>query len=369
MSEAKWQYDFEIGCADKYDFWYFAMQFNGLFHFNVNSGVHEYLGKVPFEAEYGDRLYGSMHYNCGKLYLIPMSADYLAIYDIKEKTFDKIQVKDPDKSDNKYLKQYKWQCSVACNNKIYLFGLSHPAIVILDLQTNELTYNTEWLNQLKTQKIENENGTNKFYFEKSAVVDKKLIYIPLGSSNNILIYNTETNACNFITVGDKKDVFNKIVKTRDILWLSSKYRDSGIIAVKLSGDMNLSHISTLACPTGTIMFSKKKNILYIIPTIESNGYEYKIETNTICESEILKGKNKSFNWTQTDYGFVFYTKSTNQINVYNEEREELSEFNLYKDNLITGILKRNCAIIARKGSLSENSEITLRNYIESILDI
>ncbi len=77
-----------------------------------------------------------------KLYFIPRSADHLAVYDIKKDVWKWIPLAEPDREKNRlpYDPDQKFRFGEVYKNKIYLFPCHYPAIGILDIEKEEMTY-------------------------------------------------------------------------------------------------------------------------------------------------------------------------------------------------------------------------------------
>ena len=60
----------------------------------------------------------------------------------------------PDKRKRQYIEDCKFWTGIAYKNYVYLFGLSYPAIIRLEPDTEEMEYYVEWIDKIE-KKIEN----------------------------------------------------------------------------------------------------------------------------------------------------------------------------------------------------------------------
>ena len=362
-----WEYDFEAGCVNGKDFWYCAMQFNAFFHLNLETGEQEFLGSVPNEELYKDRLYGGMQFCNDKIVFIPFSANYLSVYDIVTKEFSQYEIPSSKEKYKNYNKDFKWQGSILHDNKVYMFGLTHAAIGVFDVEKCAFTCNYEWLDIVRQKKGFEVNDIDRgFLFEKNVVSDSNNIYASMGVANAILKYDIESGKYDLIIIGDGDDRFYNMKLVDDVFVLFYKNRNAGLITydhrqnkikerIKNLCDVNITNGMMLDC-VGRKM----------IVTLEKGGI---IETSDDFRDASLRNESDNkyctYYATETSDGVIFYTHSDNRINIIRSDNTCV-EYKLYSDERINDLLKNKCINVATNGILHESNNYTVTHYIEAI---
>lgn len=75
------------------DYYFFSLNYNGLYCLHMPERQVEFLGSVPWEKFQKRYLYGSMIEVDGKLYMPPMNGEEIAVYDLKQRKFEKIALR------------------------------------------------------------------------------------------------------------------------------------------------------------------------------------------------------------------------------------------------------------------------------------
>lgn len=118
------------------DYIYFpAMNFNALYQLNILDRKMEILGSIPNERWYSKHLYGAIAMNGGKLYMPPMNATEIAVYNICEKSFKKIKL-----SDSEPEIPSKFFGVIADGNYVYLIPCRYHSVVRIDVRDDSVTY-------------------------------------------------------------------------------------------------------------------------------------------------------------------------------------------------------------------------------------
>lgn len=129
-----------------------AMADGGEYLWAIAGGNFQLLMKIDkedFHVEHvsafwkeGWSLYQDILVHEEKLYFIPRSADHLAVYDIKKDSWKWIPLEEPDRQKNElpYNADQKFRFGELYKNQIYLFPCHYPAVGILDIEKEEMTY-------------------------------------------------------------------------------------------------------------------------------------------------------------------------------------------------------------------------------------
>lgn len=135
-----------------FEFNIIAMADGGDYLWAIAGGNFQLLMKIDkedFHVKYvsafwkkGWLLYQQILIHEEKLFFIPRSADHLAFYDIKKDIWKWIPLAEPDRQKNElpYNADQKFRFGELYQNKIYLFPCHYPAIGVLDIDKEEMTY-------------------------------------------------------------------------------------------------------------------------------------------------------------------------------------------------------------------------------------
>ncbi len=122
-----------------------------------------------------------------KLYLIPCSADFLAIYDIEHDTWENITITDPECNIG-FLSKYKFSTGEFYENYLYLFSIYNPVIARYDICKGQFEYLYECTKHIKILgKLE------KSYFSYKSFSDGRYVTFYCRISKKILCFDMKEN--------------------------------------------------------------------------------------------------------------------------------------------------------------------------------
>lgn len=163
------------------DYYFSCLNYNGLYCLHMPKKQLEFLGLVPGEEYYKRYLYGSIIEVDGKLYMPPMNSEEIAVYDIKQRKFEKIALRYECNKGSKFLG------ALYSNRKIFFIPCRYHYLVVLNLDSGQITYLDEWYHMLLVPDEYDEPIIRNGFFIKDSVlymasmVDNTLIEI---STNN-----------------------------------------------------------------------------------------------------------------------------------------------------------------------------------------
>ena len=192
--------EFEAAAVWNRQLFFAAMEFNGLFRLDLNTGEQFFLNSIPGESLTAKRLYGSMQIVENILVLIPFSAKNIALYNLENGTIELIKIEIPCKNLQNYNAEYKFQGSTVIENKVIMFGLTYPDILVFSPAEKKVT-SISWIEKYeKNYKNLPDVSVAKiqFYFGKSSIVYKNRLIIPFGFSNGIMIIHLDSYEMVFI---------------------------------------------------------------------------------------------------------------------------------------------------------------------------
>lgn len=202
-------------CIHEDECWFFAKEFNCLFYKNIDTEETVICGSVPWEAVKKNMLYKEMEYVNNKLYLIPFKARSIAVYDIAQKTFYKIELDTQIIPPN--AKNY-FRAGFVYNQLIYAFGVHVPTILVIDTVNDKIEYLTKWFKEVE-RFLPN---TSQALFRKQIVVIEKKAYIPMVHANVILSVDLVTNEVCVKRLNFKVSGYVGVTNDRENIYLAAR---------------------------------------------------------------------------------------------------------------------------------------------------
>lgn len=200
--------------------YFFSVDFNLLYKLEISTGEISLLSSIPEENIFAERRCIKLVYYKDYLYLAPLTADKIWRYCLTDGSWKGYELKK--------LPGYKginaFCDAVLYDEKIFFIGCRYPAIVILDLNTDELQYCenvfTNHLRELADLSIDS-------FFICEGVVNNNLIYMASCLSNMVMIFNMDTLECEYVSVGNERNCYSGIGYDGSYFYLSPrKKRDA-----------------------------------------------------------------------------------------------------------------------------------------------
>ena len=265
--------------------WCSAYDFNLFFSIDLMSNRLQNVSEIPGEEKNVRRLYGSIVHNDGKLYLIPMAARELAIYDIRNGNFEKIRFREQDEEKTMYKSGYKFCGGVVYGSGLLMLSCSYPGFVSLNLEDYSLEYRSEWVKDLEALSRKRE----EVYFRSFFTDDNKSVIMPSCCTNYVMQYDIESGKYLLIETGDKTFSFSDAVMTGDKLVLSSKTGEELYLFDMGSHEMKTVYESGNGVPS--VCMLSEDGAVYIIPNKLSHIITF--IDGEITESEFLNDNGSS----------------------------------------------------------------------------
>ncbi len=242
-----------------------STEYNAIFKADLHTGNCEYLGFIPNEKMEQKRLYTKAVICSDKIYLVPSSANEIAVIDTASCQIEKLSIKTPVLYDNKYYKKgAKFNEGIVYGNSVYMIGCTYPGILKIS-QVNgqyDIKYFDKWAQG------------QSFIFRRSPAIYDNMLYIPDTCSNKVLEFNMDNGDGQFWNVGNNNHGCWSGCIVGDSLWLSPK-NPGPVIRWNLESHNVLEYD---AFPNGfcsrdfafSKIFCRDKN-LYLIPVRASVG--------------------------------------------------------------------------------------------------
>jgi hypothetical protein len=266
------------GLYDDGNFIWFIDYFNILYRYNKKNKKTEYIKMIAEQNNYASCL--GIAKNNDKLYFAPCTSDKIIIFDMNKKDFERI--------DFKYDGEIYGKCSnvVIFKNFIYFIPHRFPAIMRLNMDTKEIEYFSEWVNEISKLQVSKQEEWKSIIFWSFCVVDAEIALLICGA-NAIMFFNMETGNYEINSIGEKIEQYNNICFDGQNYYISPFYKN---YIIKWNRKSN--EILTIKFPN---TFSRRENKLpnfsvkyingyvWLFPCAANNAYKININTNEIIE--------------------------------------------------------------------------------------
>jgi hypothetical protein len=196
---------FEKLYDDGNDLWFTAFEFNALFKLDKRTLKAEFVGEIPDEKDESSRLYYSMVQLQGQLYLAPLRALEMAVYDLNRQEFKKRSIVDDVWWKEHQSEQFRLATVIAqYKEHIFLAG-GYPAIIRYNTQSGQVDYFDDWLIKVRSLSFDG----NAIFFRGSAVGrDQRFLVLACIAANASVVFDMETCTSMVIGFGPEKEGFN-----------------------------------------------------------------------------------------------------------------------------------------------------------------
>lgn len=277
-------------CEGKYEdesyIWFSAYTHNGIYRINKRTQKVKLIGRIPGEKGYKARQYKVVISLNDWMIFVPLSAKEIAILNCKNNKIKKISLKKiPDKRKRQYIEDCKFWTGIAYKNYVYLFGLSYPAIIRLEPDTEEMEYYVEWIDKIE-KKIEN---IKEIYFFVEGIIRGNDVYLPFCCTNAVLIFNLENKTTKIVEINSKVKGFCGIVDDGENLWLApEKNQDQNIIKWNPdSGKIKVIPVSYTNPKAKIASLLIIENIIYLFSNKTEDVYVIDCKTEIVKKHERL----------------------------------------------------------------------------------
>jgi len=215
---------FAYFCDDGENLWFFSDVYNALFRMDKNTWEAEYVGSFPSEKPFSFALYRKSCIANGKIYFPPYNANEIGVYSIEENVFYKI----PYRS-----KEYKTAFNEAVTYGEYVFFIpyTYPSIMRINTSTNEITYYTDWVEQLKKL-----IGKPKDAYSILSLVIDNTILLAICGTNAVVEFNMDTGDSNVYKVGSDGNRYRDISFDGESYWFTPRHNTSVVKWNRYTGE-------------------------------------------------------------------------------------------------------------------------------------
>ncbi|MCR5416432.1 MAG: hypothetical protein K6E79_06530 [Pseudobutyrivibrio sp.] len=171
--------------------------------------------------------FSQLIYNEGKVYCIPRKGNTLDIYNIENKTWDSIEIKEPSQDLIKYpySEDAKFSFSVIKDGKLFLFPETYPCIVCVNLETNTLIYLYDKMPNLIRIK-----SNNLLAFSTKGIIKKDNVIFYSRVEAALMSFDTRTHNISVVYKLNDSENQNRIMENDgDNIWLFPQNENGKII--------------------------------------------------------------------------------------------------------------------------------------------
>lgn len=189
---------------------------NGLYEVDLNNQKCKFIMLFPNETMTSRRIHCTALHHASKVFFVPMSGDYISIYDIGNNTIEQIAIPALGEKYSCYREKQKFSKAVCYEGNIYMFPFTYPGIIKLETETNQITILDDWV------------SNEQYFFRGGMCVDGEMAYLANGVNNIILQFNMETEKAVVYYVGAHNNGAMCISKYENYYWIVPRLRGAVI---------------------------------------------------------------------------------------------------------------------------------------------
>ncbi|MCQ2498092.1 MAG: hypothetical protein MJ133_03835 [Lachnospiraceae bacterium] len=195
-----------------------AFNHNALYEMSLENREITMLARIPGSNFFQHRTFFAIEKYKSKFFLIPFWGTKIWIYDREtcELTNIKIAPEIDFDTDAINLKPGKFARSFVNGQYMYIFPHFYPALVIIDMETLEVTYDTDVVENLCKIRQNDDaliTGVNQY---------ENHVYCSIGNSNSVLVYNLNNHSHYILPIPFSGIGFNGIGVTEDRIILTPR---------------------------------------------------------------------------------------------------------------------------------------------------
>ncbi len=289
-----------------------AGNFNGLYEYFISEKKLNFLGNFKDENLFGKQLYGKVHQYKDKLVFTPLSAENIAVYDMKSKTFASVPLPIPKNSCGF---ECKFTNSIIYGNQFFLFPGYVSYIVEYDLEKDRLIVHDDWYDAY----IRMWGKESDFLFGFDMVAIQNAVYLASIQHSGLFKYYLDENKYEFIEMPGKSGYVCTLSYDGKFFWCGMD--DGKLLKVDCSGKV-IQELDTL-----TAYGLEKGRTDLFVSSIFEGGWLWlflsqestvlKINCNNIEEDfEIIRYSDKERQYTNFEYHTVNGVVKKNGLSLF-----------------------------------------------------
>ena len=249
------------------------------------------------------------------------------------------------------------------NNCAYFFGIRYPAILELNLATNELTLFDEWLEKLEKHKCK-----EAVFFTDGYARKEDIIFLPIGRCNGVLKVNLNTMEWEYLEMAVISQGILGITQKENTVW----FTEYDIGAKKFfQWNLDSGSVVSIDMPCQDCFYAPlycNRSLLFT-PNFGRKAYLYELESgNWMDVTDHLPDLKKSSDKKVRGNEVVYFSNRGRGICRWNFEKGETycEEIKIREEEFLKDSWVNHCERYRRelKNNILQESKLPLREYLK-----
>ena len=343
-------------------FYFSAIEFNGLFRWNNETGKTEFVCFFDDELATQANLHSHVILHEKRMYFIPFSGRGISIYDLNSKKMDFVSMTDiMDSNANIAVALLK-------DNKIYLFPYYTRSndFMVFDLESKEISTWNEMT--IKVKKL----GLNSFCDFFGAVLRGNELLMVIFGTGVVLKYNFEENNLKKMLFADYR--FGNVSLVNDDYYITAC--DGCIYRLDEDGNLSL-ELNTESKERYFFKLCENNDYLYAVPCFGQHIFMKKNNSEWTCMEHLMPKEFERIQsgepliWGHANNGKKLFLFPKTGNGILSIENDKVSFCHLQMDREMDGIknlLIRRSTETRDWSVINENGFITLKDYLSFIVE-
>ncbi|MBR3306734.1 MAG: hypothetical protein IKI75_05715 [Lachnospiraceae bacterium] len=339
---------------------------NAICRVSKKSGRAEVVSQYPNTACGKHNLSGSIQVVDDQVVFCPFSADYIAICNMIGRNVRYIKLKKKFavsgvnySSDGKFFNSFRF------GRYVYLFGWTYPAIVEINMDTLNVNYIDEWVEEVVRKK--GFEPSNSYFNEGGAIIDER-VYLPMGCLSALFSFDLNRRKGEIIEIKETEGGFWGLTRCGANMWLTGvnggiyKYDIENRKIDSLEAPINVSYRAPVVCNNNKLFFFAEGTKSFFYDADRGEWEESNRINNIIHSGNFLTTVKYEKNLLK------FVTKRTREWYSFHMEQKlvEKETYFLEDDDFLQKCWKSRCEDVNRKMYFVNEREIGLDEFISCL---
>lgn len=268
----------------------FGSSFNLLYSYNINTKQMEIIGKIPKYKFISTQLIGRILKWRNKIILIPFLANELWIWDMGNRQWQEIGIEDASSYNMLFYQGF------IHHDEVHMIGCYYPAIVRIDLNTLDLSYDRRIYDEIDSSGNKNDD----IYFRTEYIKNDNIVFMGCCNLNKILKYNLDNYEYELVEVGNKNNDYEGITFINDHMVMAGRHEqciynlDGRQEKKKIPAEIDCHYMATVFRDGKYILLSRINGNSCVI---DDTGFSLYDERCFFCE----KTDNKNYIYMSGQY--------------------------------------------------------------------
>lgn len=311
-------------CAEN-KVWCIAKSFSCLFCIDIESKKIISVKEIPETSYYKVNSFLQLRLFNNRIYCIPYNEKFIAVYDITKDKFEIIRI-------DLEIIQYKgvgglFSGAAIYNEYLFLLPAFCKTIIRLNMETHEMVYITEWIEQVKDAIFDE----NEYCFMFQSVIRGGKLYVPFVGANAILELNCSDLQSSIHILGTEHKGYSGITYDGESFWMSKRMLGE---LISWNPETNVMRNIYLNQEKEKGHWNDCRGIIYqngqvrFLPMLKENKIENKVEN-------IIKEEGQYLFVKEEEKYILCYEEIKKQLIITDKEKKKQLELNiLFDKNLI-----------------------------------